>query len=371
MARVAGPGAQAGIVGAMLCTLLEVEPVDMAIAAPFTASASAGSELPRGALVAAEGRCPGGEVAVELLSTPRWFQSALDLPPLGARGCVAEAALRPPSERLLVQYDEWPLQLGDVLTLDGWCDAWTILGQPLRREQLRALRPVTPIMIEDATRVQRAYEAHFGPLNLAEVPISGGGYVGLPLPRALSGDELAAEHARERLDTLDRQRRAIRWTGGEIDGRPTYAHFLGGDPAWSDIWGAADTIVAMLEMAAGWARACPSPAPERCLLQLGDLAWFDDELPDPLGHKDHHAGRCVDIRLFRSDGSRYEAWYNRPDDRPGFAPAYDQQLTIAFLDWVTTSLPVTTALFNDPVARRAVPLVRKVPEHDDHIHLCF
>lgn len=358
----------------MLCTLLQVAPAELAIAAPFVGlPGSSGSELPRGALVLAEGACEDGSTRVELLSAPRWYGAALETPPMGARGCVAADALALPEQRFLVSEDAWPLRRGEVVALGGTCDAWTVDGAVIGRDALSTLQPLSPQTLADALRVRDAYQARFGPLNLADVPITGGEFVGLPLPRALDGAALAEELRRERLDTPERQQGAVRWYGGERDGRPTYAHFLGADTAWSDVWATPEMVLRVLDVAAGWASACPVAAsePERCLLQLGDLAWFDDVVPDPLGHRDHHAGRCVDVRLFRDDGSRYEAWWSRPDDREGVTGGYDRDLTIAFLRWVTTEQPATRALFGDPIARSAVPVVRFAPAHDEHIHLCF
>lgn len=356
----------------MLCELLEVHLDEPAVSTPFVPVSGAERELPPGSLVLSDGACADGSAAVEVLSIPIWYTAALAVPPVGARGCVAAGALGPPEDLFLVQESAWPLQAGEIVTVQGTCDAWTVRGFGLSRDALAALRPVSPRLLADATRVRDAYEAHFGPLNLASVPLSDG-FVGLPLPFALDAAAVAEERARERLDTLERQQGTLRWMGGAIDGRTAYAHFLGADSAWSDLWARPDTVIRVLELAAGWARACPraADAPETCLLQLGDLAWFEDVVPDPLGHKDHHAGRCVDVRLFRDDGSRYEAWWNRPDDRPGVTGGYDQELTLAFLRWASAELPVTTILFGDPAARRQVPLVRPVSSHDEHIHLCF
>lgn len=355
----------------MLCSLLEVAPPGLALTAPLVAEL--GSELPRGSLVLADGACADGSVAVELLSVPLWSLAALDVPPLGARGCMAPDALRPPENQLLVQADAWPLRRGELVALGGFCESWTADGAALSRAAMGVLQPMSAEMLEDATQVRDAYEARFGPINLADLPVTGSGFVGLPLPRALSREELEAVFVKERLDTLVRRQKAVRWLGGEVEGRPSYAHFLGADPVWSDIWARPDTLVQLLDLAAGWARACPNAvaAPETCLLQLGDLAWFEDVLPDPLGHKDHHAGTCVDVRLFRDDGSRYEAWWSRPDDRPGVTGGYDRELTIAFLRWVVEAQPVTDLFIGDRVALRAVPQARWAPGHDDHIHLCL
>lgn len=360
-----------------LCSLLEVSPAG--VSAPFTREGvalpgwAAGEELPAGALVRGEGRCEDGSVAVSVLALPRWTSSALASPPLGARGCAPAEALSPPEGQFLVGEHAWPLRAGEVVALGGVCDAWTAYGLSLNELAMQVLRPVSARQLRDAVAVQRAYQARFGPLSLADVPLTGGDFVGLPLPTALDAAALAEEHRREGLDTPERRQRAVRWLGGPVNGRPSYAHFLGADAAYSDIWALPETLYRLFEVAEGWARACPVAAtePQRCLLQIADLAWLEDTLPDPLGHKDHHSGRCVDLRLFRDDGSRYEAWWSQPDDRPGAVGGYDQELTIAFLDWVSARSPVTMILFGDPAARRAVPTVRYAPAHDEHIHLCF
>jgi hypothetical protein len=89
-----------------------------------------------------------------------------------------------------------------------------------------------------------------------------------------------------------------------------------------------------------------------------------------LGHTTHHEGTCVDIRLFRSDGSRYEAYWNRPDDRPGHSDGYDPQLTAAFLNFATETVAIDKLFFNDPSVIAQVPGLEARSGHDDHIHLC-
>jgi hypothetical protein len=91
--------------------------------------------------------------------------------------------------------------------------------------------------------------------------------------------------------------------------------------------------------------------------------------PDPLGHEEHYTGRCVDLRLFREDGSRYEAYWNRADDRSAAVGGYSVALTEAFLTHALQSAPVEVAYFNDPAI--SVPGVEPHPGHDDHIHLCL
>lgn len=343
----------------MTCTLLEVVPAGLLLSVPFGDAA-----LPRAALVEAEGACDGG-VAARVVSLPREYLGAIDAPALGARGCVPGDALRPPPGRFLVVTAAPPLAAGDVVTVSGGCGAWRVGDAPA---DLAALRPITERQLADVEIVRDVYTRRFGPLGRHEVPVADWGFVGLPLV-PLDESALAAELARERLDTPARREKAVRWLGGG----GAYAHFLGTDKPGSDVWATPATIAAVIALAADWAAACPAIAanPAACPLQIGDLAWFNPTRPDPLGHRDHFRGTCVDLRLFRTDASRYEAWWNRPDDRDGVAGGYDRALTTAFLRWLVARDGVTTVLFNDPAAREAVPAVAASPGHDDHIHVCF
>lgn len=218
-----------------------------------------------------------------------------------------------------------------------------------------------------AERVQQAYQAHFGESPL--VRVSATGRVALPLPQRLTPAELAEEWAREGLDTQQRRERATVGFGG----KGAYSHFWGSDAPESDLWGNPDFVVGLLGLAASWRETCttrilPSD-PQRCLLQLGDLSWYEDRRPDPLGHKDHR-GDCVDVRLFRTDHSRYEAYYNQPDDRPagkvGARGGYDRALTQAFVEHAI-AYGAVDLFFNDP----GVVGVKPLPGHDDHLHLCL
>ena len=108
------------------------------------------------------------------------------------------------------------------------------------------------------------------------------------------------------------------------DGKPIYAHFLGSDAPRSDRWATLVTIERLLVLADEWAMYCrnrlsetmPEANADSCLLQIGDLAWYNDLRPDPLGHREHYLGEC-EHSAFRSPASRYEAYWNREDDRAG------------------------------------------------------
>jgi hypothetical protein len=228
-----------------------------------------------------------------------------------------------------------------------------------------------------AERVQQAYQAYFG--ETTSVRVSAAGRVALPLPERLGPEALAEEWAREGLDTPKRRERATVGFGG----KGAYSHFWGSDAPESDLWGNPDFVVGLLGLAASWRETCTirllPEDPQRCLLQFGDLSWYEDRRPDPLGHKDHR-GDCVDVRLFRTDHSRYEAYYNQPDDRPpddrppesrpegkpGAWGGYDRALTQAFVDHAI-AYGAVDLFFNDP----AVVGVKPLPGHDDHLHFCL
>ena len=233
--------------------------------------------------------------------------------------------------------------------------------------------PPAPLTADEraaALEVAAAYARLFGAaVPLGGLRVSAAGRVALPMAEELDPDAIAAEWTREQLDTPARREKATvaRGPGG------AYTHFLGTDPPGSDLWGEPWAIIGFLELAAGWQRRCAALLPPadrgRCALQVGDFSWYEDRRPDPLGHKDHRGG-CLDLRLFRTDGSQYEAWWDRPDDRPAFAAAgggYDRALTAAFVRYALDSHGVPELYFNDPAVPGAVPL----PGHDDHVHLCL
>ncbi|MDP2305621.1 MAG: hypothetical protein Q8P18_06310 [Pseudomonadota bacterium] len=297
----------------------------------------AGVDLPVGSVVRATPmQCARG-IGVEVQASHDTYGAAA---PIGARGCVAAEAVRPADS------DTRFLKDGAVVGPEGACDAPS--------------RPIPPATLAGLTRVRDTYAELFGPLRLDELDWTDWGYVALPL-RALGAAAIEAEWAREGLSTPSRREKAVVAAG------PAYLHFLGADAPGSDIWATPATIEHVLRLAHAWSTRCGTPD---CMLQLGDLAWYNARTPDPLGHRDHNEGTCVDIRLFRTDGGHYEAWWNRPDDRTG-AHAYDRARTTEFLAFAMANAPVSEVLFNDPAVIAAVPGVRAVKGHDDHVHMCF
>lgn len=291
--------------------------------------------------------CAAGE-GVEVVSVAGWVEGTAAP---GDVGCVAR--VEPLGERVFVALADGPhVRAGETIRtcLPGDAD-------------LAVVRAVAPETLAGVEAVRATYAELFGQVPL--VPWTDWGRVGLPLT-SLSPAEVEAEWAREGLLTPEQRSRAVVARG------PAWLHFTGVDAPGSDVWARPETIVAWMRLARGWLDHCVATGgdPERCTPQVGDLAWYNARDPDPLGHRDHAGGACVDVRLFRTDGSRYEAWWNRPDDRSGATP-YDGARTADFLRWTLAHAPVGDVFFNDPRVVAAVPGVRAQPGHDDHVHLCF
>ncbi len=350
-------------IAAAACPLLVVESAGQEIGVDV-----GGALLSVDSLVQPSGPCPGGQ-QVTVVSENYRYRSRADVWVAEGEGvCVPAAALAPLGDRVLIASpapgEPAALRSGTVLDCDD--------ASPQTWDQLL---PARPAQLAAAQQVHRAWEEHFGPVPLSAVPVSAWGYVALPLPEPLTDEEIALWADAEGLVTPSQREKGLTDLGPWLEGALVYAHFTGADARFSDVWGQPDAVVALIALAAGWHTRClalPPPAsPQTCALQIGDLAWYNAREPDPLGHTHHRLGRCVDLRLFRDDGSRYEARWDRPDDRQGARGGYSALLTAAFLTYATTEHPVTVAYFNDPAVIAAVPGVQARAGHDDHMHLCF
>jgi len=225
------------------------------------------------------------------------------------------------------------------------------------------LSPIPQGLAEDVRAIEVLAAARLGPGG--QVRWTGAGRLSLPWTW-LDPAAREAERAREGLDTPARAEKAA---VAELPGGAGY-HFTGADPEGSDIWGSPDALRRLIDLLADWAALCPTlrgGSAATCPVGLGDLSWYAAQDPDPLGHRDHLRGDCVDLRLFRRDGSRYEAFYNRADDRPTRGSAYDVHLNRAFVRLALARDDVDEVLFNDP----AVPEATPYRGHDDHLHLCL
>ncbi len=215
-------------------------------------------------------------------------------------------------------------------------------------------------------RVRGAIERRLGPQPNLEIRVNEHGRVQLPLAQRYDGARMAEEVGREGLDTPERREKA------EVGRGPghLWTHFLGADKPETDCWADPDFLVSLATLAGAWQDHCTAilgQTPAHCALMVGDISYPYDARPDPLGHRDHHAGDCVDLRLWRTDGSRYEAFWNLEDDRPGRGHAYDALTTRAFVAFAAAWPETRTLLFNDPDAAGAA----EARGHDDHVHLCI
>lgn len=365
---------------AAACQLLAVVgPDDDSLAVPFPATVADGRVLSRGSLVRSDVAlsCGADTVPVTVVAENAWYRE------LGAThaqdddlGCIARPHLQPLAGRVLAPQPPPAGQVatgrGPVTVRDGACHGdlvETDVGSvPLT--DLRWHRTRTPDQADAIDRVQAAWSRHFP--GSAPVAWSDWGRVSLPLVHERTAEELAAVWQAEGLDTTERREKAVVATGPEQEGLPLWAHFLGSDAPRSDRWGQPGFVAALIDLAASWWTICQTAEPtmmrHHCTMQIGDLAFPSPRDPDPLGHRDHD-GSCVDLRLWRSDGSHYEAWWNRGDDRPGFSDAYDPAPTTAFLTLVAGR--ATALHFNDPAVIAAVPGLAAARGHDDHLHLCL
>ena len=347
------------------CTLYRVTPADShALASP--------SGMPRNTLVVRSGSCSHG-AAVQVLAIDPLYATG-EYP---SSGCLPETELSPVQDLHWVVPAPWNLDdtrphpqvagtVLDPLPPAIACDAPQLPfgDRSIERTSLGPLRPIEPDTLTEVRAVHAHARDRFGPVALTDIAWTHTGRLSLPWIHWDTDAELADTLAREHLETRAQQERAVRARGPSDH----YLYFKGSDPIRSDIWGTPATIHALIDTLADWKTTCPAD-PSHCVVQLGDISWFSDKRPDPLGHRDHYGGTCIDIRLFRADGSRYEAWWNQPDDRAHFADSagYDGPLTAAFVTHLRARPDVHRVLFNDPAAKSATP----ARGHDDHMHVCF
>ena len=340
--------------------------------------------LPRGSLVQVQ-PAPCGMRVTDVLAVPErrtlpgdgTGQAALARVG-GPGGCVSPDAVRPLGAGWLVGTVPLPgaaeatrLPPGTVLEGPIHCEggggfrACSDAGGPLPWATLQGTVPVFEGDLPGLFWIQAAVSAHAAPVGIELFELNPQGRVRLPLETRHGAAHMDELYAQEGLDTPERKEKA------EVGVGPggAWRHFLGADPALTDCWADPWALARMVRLFSAWNAHCQQVLGhdlDRCAPMLGDLSYLDERRPDPLGHRDHFRGDCADLRLWRTDGSRYEAHWNRPDDRPGRGDAYDAETTRAFISFVSARDEVTALLFNDPDAVGATP----ARGHDDHIHLC-
>ncbi len=312
-----------------------------------------------------------GHLAALLLLHPLYAAPGPEPAP-GELLCLPDHLLAAPLEALGPDGHSGPLRL-DALGLPR------IGGRPVGWDQVRPMEPPEAGALSALRAGWARSLPDLPPLPPDMLRSTVAGYVALPLQPRTPG-RLRRDAIRESLLTPAQLERQISHDGPLIDGVPVYVHFTGADLPDSDLWGPPGFILRLSGLLYGWNRSCRADLrpgdPARCTVAVGDLAWYTPLLPDPLGHKDHAEGGCADLRLFRADGSAYEAWWNRPDDRPAFAAdgiPYDRSLTLQFLRFAREH-GADPVFFNDPAAHIRVGgalLARPLAGHDDHAHLCL
>lgn len=361
------------------CPFLVVQPDDDRSVLSYMTVEEVDYGLARGSLVRKDPQvqCDSG-VGVSVLSQVYFYRiNGVKLAEPGSVGCVAETELgavgdyrfmslaRPPDSTEPVM--EAGLFLGALHASDVCSDVPIQFDKDAYPSQeVRWVRAIPASSWTEHLTLQDKWTERFGSVLAGRIWLSDWGYLSLPMLRYRDQSQLAEEWKREQLTTTAQRERAVSALGpSEI-----WLHFLGSDARFSDVWAEPDFIDRLVDLAESWQNWCVGnqiAQREHCTLQIGDLAWYNDRQPDPLGHKDHFSGRCVDLRLFRNDGSRYEAYWNRPDDRVGVEGGYDQELNQAFVHFVAERFPVSAFYFNDP----EVTGVTAARGHDDHMHLCM
>ncbi|MEC7984759.1 MAG: hypothetical protein VX278_06325 [Myxococcota bacterium] len=249
---------------------------------------------------------------------------------------------------------------------DGECNAETLSfeDKELSLSALSWLYVVDEHQGERIEEIQKDWFQTFGDWILGRVWLNDWNYLALPL-EYYGKAQIEAEYAREQLNNPMQRNKAVIAKGPDS----LWLHFLGTDARYSDVWGKEETIQRLIEISQQWNRLCKADDlvlnKASCVTQIGDLAWYNTRIPDPLGHRQHYKGDCIDLRLFRSDASRYEAYWNRGDDRKGISKAYDRRLTNSYIDFLW-SVGVETVLFSDPKTN-----ARWASRHNDHLHVCF
>gem|GEM_PF-2305630 len=356
-----------------------------------------GTRLTRASLVqqTQDKICPEKSLPVRVLSVNHWYlEKGRRLSEVGAAGCVPLRRLRPAEGKQLVGLGLPPqgsehtsaLAINEYtrsrLGVPGCGDSEVPLRPAMEGIPLTELAHTRVVDRAQLATVQRMGGVLLGQQGEAPTAIqtfSDWGFVSMPVQHELTPEELQRVHQREGFQTTKQKEKSTVAIGARTaEGDVIYTRFLGSDAPRSDRWGTPHTVRSLVGLAHKWFAYCtevlpesvPSASAQTCPVQFGDLAWYNSRQPDPLGHTTHHLGTCVDIRLFRRDGSRYEAYWNRPDDRPGRGAAYDRSLTGAFLTFVNENLDVETLYFNDPVLISRTPGLQARKGHDDHIHLC-
>jgi hypothetical protein len=315
--------------------------------------------------------CPKNDISVQVISQVYFYQKGKELLQQGSKTCMPLSELKPLDGYIL--YSLYPPPDDDstlpLSVLMDWEDSNDCFRDELSANDesvdFYSLRWVYAMKLEHAQtalQLEQTWNIEFGRWINGRVWVNNWGRVALPL-EYLHAVDIEREYSRERLNTKKQKTKATVAKG------PLWSHFLGTDPLYSDVWGSPRHIDQLISLSTDWNEYCMNnhlvTNKDSCLLQIGDISWFFAQYPDPLGHRTHDRGRCIDLRLFRSDASRYEAYWNKKDDRKGFDNAYDLTLNRLFIDFLWEQ-DIDVVLFSDKRTH-----AKWAPRHNDHIHFCF
>jgi len=315
--------------------------------------------------------CPQQKLHVEVLSQVYFYKTGKPLLPQHQQVCVSLEDIHPAQDYMLSFLSPPPDDSGLVqeFPIMNWNHTGDCFSSVLEHEEgafdfseINWLYAISAKTAQDVYTLQETWASQFGQWVWGRVWINDWGRVALPL-EYLSKKELTAEINKENLRTKKQKSKVTVGRG------PDWLHFLGTDPLYTDVWGSMDHIQLLVSLSTDWHAYCLKDAKvenlDSCVLQIGDISWFNHKRPDPLGHKTHYKGRCIDLRLFRTDASRYEAYWNKKDDRKGYGFAYDPYLNSRFVDFLIEN-EMEDVLFSDHRTN-----ARWAPRHNDHIHFCF
>ncbi len=175
----------------------------------------------------------------------------------------------------------------------------------------------------------------------------------------------------------------------EIMGRSpnkSFVHYQGSDPHGSDTWIEPKSYCGLINLTEGWKKICSGA---NCTPQIGDISFrtpskVQGKITDPLGHRHHASGTCVDVRPFRNDSQFKGVTITDPTG----LLEYNRKTTAEFLKYLI-SQNIGPIYFNDqelvaeygPKINQSCNLEEPEKDigrgllycqgHDNHIHFCF
>lgn len=205
------------------------------------------------------------------------------------------------------------------------------------------LSPLKTEDVESLRKVQRTFRKIYSQdINLADLEVDYKGFIRMPMTQETDTTKISSY-------SYDNN----------------FVHYQGGDPLTSDTWGTANTLCAMMKLAAKWKNTCVGNG---CLLQMGDISFatgasnYRNRNRDALGHVSHFTGKCIDLRPIRKDNLLTGATVRDPK--------YDRKKTTQFIEFAQDK-GADVVIFGDRKVTKTMDDVILDAEHRDHVHICF